>query len=504
MSRDRTWGWRAWRWAPHERGTAWFCAALAVVCGVFAILAIAANFHGPKAFPFGDFFALWSYARIVMLHPAAWLYDPVSLHQAQVALGMLPGEQNPFPYPPTFLLLVWPIGLLPFWPAYIVWIGGSFCLYLLATGLGVRGKAGMAVVALFAPTTAACVVSGQSGFLLAALLVGGLRLARSRPVLAGILFGLLTYKPQFGLLVPVALLAAGWWRCIIAACATTAALSILDTAAFGSTIWLAWWRSLPGYVVLFDRDTAANRTIPTVLGNVQALGFSHGVAQVVQAAAALMAAAAVWVAWRRPGPFAIPALLAATCLATPHAFLYDLPLLSSGALLFAGERMRTRGTLVLPEVAVLTAVLAMPVAVTVLDTPGPLSTVTVGLFLWLAVAAGRTSLDLGTVRVGAKERPGTLPPCLEASTPPKTCLWKRVALCRRGSARRAAATPSAPPCTDRACRRRRPASGLAVPVPHGGQPLLNNGALCWMAPNATGTDWSASMRLTSTRTPISG
>ena len=389
MSRGRSWVSEAWRWAPRERRTAWFCAILAMLCGLFAILAIPANLHGTKGFPFGDFFALWSYARIVILHPAAWLYDPVWLHQAQVAMGMLPGEQNPFPYPPTFLLLVWPIGLLGFWPAYIAWVGGSFCLYVVATCLRAPGKAWAVAVTLFAPTTTACVVSGQSGFLLAALLVGGARLIGPRPVLAGILFGLLTYKPQFGLLVPLALLAARRWRCIAAACATTVVVGVLDTTVFGRTIWMAWWRSLPGYAAFFDWATAGIRTIPTVLGNVQALGFSHDAAQAVQAVAALAAAAAVWAAWRRPGPFAIPALLAATCLATPHAFLYDLPLLSSGVLLFAGERLRARGMLVLPEVAVLAAVLAMPVAVTVLDTPGPLSTITVGLFLCLAVAACR-------------------------------------------------------------------------------------------------------------------
>jgi hypothetical protein len=407
----------AWRWEPRDGKTAWLCAGLAAVFGVFAILAVRANLHGPKAFPFGDFFALWSYARIVMLHPAAWLYDPAWLHQAQVAMGMPPDDQNPFPYPPTFLLLVWPIGLLPFWPAYIAWVGGSFCLCLLATCLGARGKAGAVAATLFAPTTTACVVSGQSGFLLAALLVGGLRLLERRPLLAGVLFGLLTYKPQFGLLVPVALLAAGRWRCIAAACATTAALVVLDTAMFGRSIWMAWWRSLPGYAAFFDRATAGIRTIPTVLGNVQALGLSHGVAQSVQAAAALLAAAAVWAAWRRGGPFAAPVLLAATCLATPHAFLYDLPMVSSGVLLFAGQRLRTRGSLVLPEVAVLAAVLATPVAMAVQDTPVPVSTITIGLFLGLALSA---ALDerLGVraahpmrrrIWRGTKARPEALP-----------------------------------------------------------------------------------------------
>ena len=384
----------AWRrtgrhWAPRERRTARLCAVLAGVCVVFAIGAVKANVVAADAVPFADFFGLWSYARIVLLHPAERLYDAGCLHQAQVALGMRPGDEMPFPYPPTFLLLFWPVGLLPFGAACVAWIGGSLCLCLVATCTGARGRAWGVAATLLAPSSAACVVVGQSGFLLAALLVGGLRLLERRPLLAGVLFGLLTCKPQFGLLLPVALVAAGRWRCITAACATTAMLLVVDTVVFGRAIWGVWWRSLPAYAELFDRATAENRTIPTVLGNVQALGLSHGAAQGVQAVAAVLAAVAVGCAWRRPGPFAVPVLLAATCLATPHAFLYDLPILSAAAILFARYRLGTEGSLPLHEAVVLAGVLAMPAVVVVLGPVVPLSTLAIGLFLGVVVAAGR-------------------------------------------------------------------------------------------------------------------
>ncbi len=383
--------------APRDRGTAWLCAVLVGVAAVFAICAARANLLGPDAYPAADFFGLWSYARLVLVHPAAWLYDPAWLHGAQLAMGMRPGDEMPFPYPPTFLLLVWPIGLLAFGPAYVAWIGGSLCLCLAATCLGARGTAARVATTLLAPSSVICMVAGQGGFLLAALLVGGLRLLDRRPLLAGVLFGLLTYKPQFGLLLPVALVAGGRWRAIAAACATTAALLALDTAVFGPSIWAAWWRSLPGYAAVFDAATAGNLTIPTVLGNAQALGLSHGAAQGVQAAAALLAAAAVWAAWRRPGPFAAPVLLAATCLATPHAFLYDLPMLSAGAILFAAERLRAGGSIPAREVAALAAVLAMPAVVVMLGSAVPVSSLATGAFLWVSLAAGRQG------------RPGALP-----------------------------------------------------------------------------------------------
>ncbi|MGI3776595.1 MAG: glycosyltransferase family 87 protein [Janthinobacterium lividum] len=371
-----------------ERRTVWAGAVLVAVCGVFAVEAVWWNLVGHGDNPFGDFFALWSYARLVFLHPAARLYDPAWLHQAQVAIGMLPDVQAPFPYPPTFLLLVWPIGLLSFWGAYLAWVGGTFCLYLLAVCAGARGKVATVAVLVLAPTTAACVASGQSGFLLAALLVGGVRLLGRRPVLAGVLFGVLTYKPQFGLLVPVALVAAGQWRCVAAACVATAALLALDTAVFGAAAWGAWLGSLPGYAALFDAATAGNRVLPTVLNNALGLGLSRDAARGVQAVAALLAAVAVWASWRRPGPFAAPVLLAATCLATPHAFLYDLPMLSAAAVLFVRERLKSAGAVPVGEAAGVVAVLMMPVPVVVFASAVPFSTLATGVFLGLALAAG--------------------------------------------------------------------------------------------------------------------
>lgn len=200
---------------------------------------------------------------------------------------MLPQAHNPFPYPPHFLLIIWPFGFLPFYAAYAVWMGTTLLLYLLATCTGAGGEAAMVFTALLAPATTACLIGGQSGFFVAALLVGGLRLIPRRPILGGILFGLLTYKPQFGVLIPVALIAAGQWRCIAAACATTAALAIVTAGAFGVSIWETWWQALAEYAAWFDRETVANQFMPTVLTNLQMLGLPPGFARAGQSAAAL-------------------------------------------------------------------------------------------------------------------------------------------------------------------------------------------------------------------------
>ncbi len=50
---------------------------------------------------------------------------------------------------------------------------------------------------------------GQNGFLSAALLAGATHHLDKRPAVAGVCFGLLAYKPQLGLAVPLALAATG-------------------------------------------------------------------------------------------------------------------------------------------------------------------------------------------------------------------------------------------------------------------------------------------------------
>ena len=76
------------------------------------------------------------------------------------------------------------------------------------------------LLALAAPMAFINALVGQNGFLTAALIGGALYLIPVRPVLAGICLGLLTYKPQYGLLFPIVLIAAGHWRVFISAAVT--------------------------------------------------------------------------------------------------------------------------------------------------------------------------------------------------------------------------------------------------------------------------------------------
>ena len=285
-----------------------------------------------------DFHAIWSYARVAILDGGQAVYDQPHLWQSELAWGRDPTRPAPLPfaYPPHFLLLIAPLAWLDYAPAYLAWVLATAGLFVAAVaGVRVRG-----LLLLLAPAATATMIYGQSGFLAAALIVGGMRAVPASPVLAGVLLGLGTYKPQLGLLVPVALLALGQWRVIAVASLTVGVLAALTAALWGGGIWGAWLAVLPGYSQRFDAEMGPYwYLVPTVEGTLRGLGVAGGIAKFVQIMVALPVAGAVWWLFRRAShTVALAGLLVATFLVTPHAFLYDLPLVAAAIWLLLTAR----------------------------------------------------------------------------------------------------------------------------------------------------------------------
>jgi Glycosyltransferase family 87 len=288
----------------------------------------------PSTSPFGDFFGLWSAGRFVATAAGA-VYDPVLLQEFQrLSETSFPQElYYPYPYPPTILLVLAPLGLLPLGPAYALWMGTTFTAYLWAT-LGRRCWSWSGVALLAAPTTFLTMIAGQNGFLTAALLVGGLRSLGRAPIVGGVLLGLLSYKPQFGLLVPVALLAARQGRAISAAGLTVLACIAVSSALFGWSIWRDWFDSLPLYQALLkDNRPTFLHLMPTLAASIEETTGSVLLANSVQAAATLAVAILVWRCFASSIERGIVPLLVGTVLATPYGFIYDVPMIAAATVL---------------------------------------------------------------------------------------------------------------------------------------------------------------------------
>jgi hypothetical protein len=170
--------------------------------------------------------------------------------------------------------------------------------------------------------------------------LAGFGLLPSRPLLAGIAFGLLTLKPQLGLLIPFALLGRQDYRAMLAAGATALTLIAASCAMFPAGLWTAW---LPQMRIDQAQYLAAGRSLGldegvTIAANLSRIGLSPGMAWVLQGAGSLAGAAAMFFAFARaPYPLAVAALLAATGLLAPHAYVYDTIPLAAAMLLLPGS-----------------------------------------------------------------------------------------------------------------------------------------------------------------------
>jgi hypothetical protein len=181
---------------------------------------------------------------------------------------------------------------------------------------------------------------GHNGFLTAALMTGALLQLDRRPWLAGVLFGLLAYKPQFGLLIPLVLAVSGRWRVFAAATATVAALALAVTFAFGIDVWTAFLAStkFTRTVVLEQGDTGWHK-IQSVFSIVRMWGGGIDLAYALQGAVTIAVAGALAWLWRGSSAFPLKAaaLLIGTVLATPYVLDYDLMLLAPAIAFLAAD-----------------------------------------------------------------------------------------------------------------------------------------------------------------------
>lgn len=232
-------------------------------------------------------------------------------------------------YPPPFLFVAAALATLPFMTAAIVSLLITLAAYVAALW-SILGRTGV-FVALGFPAAIWNVTAGQNGFLTAALIGGTLGLLERQPALAGLCLGLLTYKPQFGLLFPLVLIADRRWTTILVATATAVALAALSWLVFGNASWQAFahWMPITGRVVLGEGHADFGR-LQSVFGLVRAHGGGESLAWSLQIAVSLALAAALVLLWRSGAPFDLKAaaLAAGTLIVTPYVYMYDLVILA--------------------------------------------------------------------------------------------------------------------------------------------------------------------------------
>jgi alpha-1,2-mannosyltransferase len=342
---------RSGDWITRERVR--FTAAgllIAFVAALAYLIATADGANDALGRPLGtDFSNVYAAGTLVRDGEPQAPFDPAKQYAREQAIF---GPATPFygwHYPPFFLLVAAALAAMPYPLALAVWQGATLVLYLLALRMIVTDASGekpsgattgiarsapdslWLLLALAFPAVFINLGHGHNGFLTAALIGAALAELDRRPALAGVLLGLLAYKPQFGLLFPVVLVASGRWRPFAAAVATVAGLVAVTTAVLGVSVWDAFLASTQfTRIVVLENGETGWQKIQSVFSAVRMWGGPVPLAYAVQGAVTLALAAAMAWLWRAPVDFALKAagLVIAAVLATPYSLDYDMTALA--------------------------------------------------------------------------------------------------------------------------------------------------------------------------------
>jgi hypothetical protein len=319
-----------WLTAERIRGYSLILLAFYVLA-IVGWIALADGLVDRNGKPLGtDFSNVYAAGMLTLEGRASDAYDPARQHAAEKKVF---GPETLFfgwHYPPFFLMVAAVLATLPYGWALFAWMALTIPAYLAAMRAILPRPETLLVAAAF-PAVFVNIGHGQNGFLSAALLAGALLWLDRRPALAGLLFGLLAYKPQFGILIPLVLLVTGRWTVIGAASATVAALSAITWLVFGAGVWNAFAASAEfSRAVVLEAGATGWEKIQSIFSAVRNLGGPPEIAYAAQATLLLALAASLISLWRGRAAYDLKAaaLVIACLLATPYVLDYDLMVLA--------------------------------------------------------------------------------------------------------------------------------------------------------------------------------
>jgi alpha-1,2-mannosyltransferase len=324
----------------------WPLTVLAILFGLYgwALVLATGSGHdgviGPRFNALGaDWVIFLAAARAFFTGDLAHIYNQLWITQAanaQFAHWLSAPLPFPlFPYPPVFLLLVLPFAGLPVAWSLLASQLAQFAGLVLALRRLAPSHLFLIIGALLAPAAASNVLAGSNAVLMAALIVGGVALLGSRPVLAGALLGMVIFKPQFFPLLALALIAARQGRALAGMAVSAMGLILLSAVLFGPALWLDWINLYlhPQHVAGVNGTDWGHSWDDSISTCASLLGAPHWAANLTQGLGAVIAIGSVWRAFRTAHPQRLAVLLYAVLLASPHVSNYDLLLAAIAALL---------------------------------------------------------------------------------------------------------------------------------------------------------------------------
>ncbi len=323
-------------WLNGERVRAYSLILLAVNAAGFVIwVALSHHLIDRAGKPLGtDFMSFYAASELALSGHAADAWQPAAHQAAEDGIFGRSYGYWAFFYPPAYLLLCSPLALLPYGAALVVWLGTTTAAAVAAARKWLKG---VPVIALLAfPAVWINLGNGQNAALFTAVMLAGCGLLKRRPVVAGLVFGLLVMKPQLALALPFLLAASAWaaparWKTFFAAGVSAAALCLAAWLVVGTDGYAAFLHNSALARATLDDGLVAPGKMQSWYAALRVWGAPVTLAYAVQglAAAAVLGSACYWVVRHKPEPAAFAAVMViATLQLSPFLLDYDLLLLA--------------------------------------------------------------------------------------------------------------------------------------------------------------------------------
>jgi glycosyl transferase family 87 len=316
-------------WLSRERLRLYVIILLIAELAVFAFLV--AETHGwivPLDKPnTTDFVSFYAAGRLADAGTPALAYEHAAHLAAEEAIVGQGIQYQFFNYPPVYQMLFVLVAHLPYLTAFVAFQTATLILFLLVARRILDDLSPTTLIALLAfPAVWWNFGLGQNAFLTAALFGLATLLVDRRPVLAGLCFGAICYKPHFALLVPLALGIGGHWRAFLAAAVSATTLILISVGFLGWDTWQAFFATAGASHTMYESGRILFGGFVSPFGAMRLMGASIAASYVVQGVFTVLAAAVVGIVWQRrlSPPVRNAVLASATLLAVPLSLLYDM------------------------------------------------------------------------------------------------------------------------------------------------------------------------------------
>jgi alpha-1,2-mannosyltransferase len=287
------------------------------------------GYADPLGKPIGsDFSGFWATSLMVLSGEAAQVYDDNKIFAVEKSItGM--DYKNPIPYPPIWFLIVAPLALLAYIPSLILWLTLTFLTFSYVTYRCAPHTLTIWLTFSF-PGTFQNVIHGQNGFLTTSILGLAMLMIDKYPLMAGLVLGLLSFKPHLVMIIPLFLFAGRSWRTLLGLSISVSLLSLTSVILFGLDPWFSFFEKIPFMLYLLKNEFLQMHQVVSTVGALLLMGLPYKAAIWIHLLLSVIAIGLTFLAWYKDEQLYIKhSLLVLTILlVTPYAHSYDLTLLA--------------------------------------------------------------------------------------------------------------------------------------------------------------------------------